>query len=536
MKKLFLRIYSFSINFTEGLCLLFSSVLFLSGFLFTAYTEDMTSQEVLFKVDNPITAILSLFLILTLFYLWNRVISRNPRKAKGILLPLVLLWVIGTGSLLILFGRTVPAADAMSVYSAAERLSLGDTSVIHNTESYFSYYPQQVGLMAFLELLIRIYHLFSIDLAPYHFIKGVYVLLTALIVWLQYKTVHSLWENDHTDCLYLLLAALNLPLVFYSSFVYGEIPSFAALSAGLFFFIRLCKTDWKWSTCAKAVFFLALGVMLRKNSLILIIAICIVAFLEAMRGKRQLFFFPIVCLAASLTILPATRSFYEFRAGDRLRSGVPAMSYFAMGMQESSRANGWYNGYNFETYQLAQMDSQASSALSRDYIKERMQYFKEHPGYATAFYWNKYLSQWADGTYAARQATLATFGGRSPLVESFYSGEHAPLCVGYCNLYQNLLYFGVLAGCFLILLSKNRPGLYVWSGLIAVFGGFLFHMIWEANSRYIFLYGLLLIPYCANGLTLLFSSLSNTSFLQRFRQNTQARTEDGLQTPPTAVS
>lgn len=31
-------------------------------------------------------------------------------------------------------------------------------------------------------------------------------------------------------------------------------------------------------------------------------------------------------------------------------------------------------------------------------------------------------------------------------------------------------------------------------------GGFLFHTIWEANSRYIFVYSLLLMPYCAAGI------------------------------------
>jgi hypothetical protein len=45
---------------------------------------------------------------------------------------------------------------------------------------------------------------------------------------------------------------------------------------------------------------------------------------------------------------------------------------------------------------------------------------------------------------------------------------------------------------------KHR-GLYAYTGLAAAFGGFLFHMMWEANSRYIFVYGLLMIPYAAQG-------------------------------------
>ena len=41
--------------------------------------------------------------------------------------------------------------------------------------------------------------------------------------------------------------------------------------------------------------------------------------------------------------------------------------------------------------------------------------------------------------------------------------------------------------------------LYIYVGLIAVLGGFLFHTFWEANSRYIFSYSLLLMPYCGAG-------------------------------------
>ena len=42
--------------------------------------------------------------------------------------------------------------------------------------------------------------------------------------------------------------------------------------------------------------------------------------------------------------------------------------------------------------------------------------------------------------------------------------------------------------------------LYIYVGLIAVLGGFLFHIFWEANSRYIFSYSLLLMPYCGAGI------------------------------------
>lgn len=48
--------------------------------------------------------------------------------------------------------------------------------------------------------------------------------------------------------------------------------------------------------------------------------------------------------------------------------------------------------------------------------------------------------------------------------------------------------------------GRRTSSLLPYVGLVAVLGGFLFHMVWEANSRYIFPYFLLLLPYAARGL------------------------------------
>lgn len=92
-----------------------------------------------------------------------------------------------------------------------------------------------------------------------------------------------------------------------------------------------------------------------------------------------------------------------------------------------------------------------------------------------------------------------------------------PLLISRGNAWQNVLYLGMLLFC-IATVRKRRPGngsanaaanddfrfrnicLYTYTGLIAVLGGFLFHTIWEANSRYIFVYSLLLMPYCAAGI------------------------------------
>lgn len=646
-------IYRLGLNIVVLLTLLLSMLLFAGSFLTTCYADNMETQQVLLRPDNPLWNLLELagfgLLFCGCLYLYEKI----GEKFRRGLLVFTLTFVFGLGILLILFGRTVPAADALSVYNAAAEWILGNTDIIHPTVSYLSYYPQQIGLMAFLELLLRIWNLTGLSVPAWHFIKLVYVCLLCGAIWFQYLSLQYLWPENYKkiSCCYLVLVCCNLPMIMYSSFVYGEIPSFAALSVGCYLLLRLLggvspggSSRDNVSPCGSSpdssyrdnvslgssspdssyrdnvsrndapsvtaydyvprmlrqilftgfgsILFLTLSVMLRKNSLIPVIAVLLVLLFEALRpgrnGKMRLgLLIMAVCLAVtSVGILPLVQKCYEKKAGNTLSSGVTAMSYLAMGMQEASRGCGWYNGFNIDTYDTAGMDTAIANEISRLAIDERLTYFREHPGYTADFYLHKHLSQWADGTYASRQATLATYGGRSAFFKEVYEGSLSGGYIEWCNAWQNVLYLGVLVFCIDSLkkrrkskvvghmadqtagqhgadqlgadrhgadrhgadqldadqlgadqhgadqhgadwhgadrLGADRHGadqhgadrhgadrhgadwhgadrLYIYVGLIAVLGGFLFHTFWEANSRYIFSYSLLLMPYCGAG-------------------------------------
>ena len=605
-------IYRLGLNIVMLLTLLLSMLLFAGSFLTTCYADNMETQQVLLRPDNPLWNLLELAGFGLLFCGCLSLYEKIGEKFRRGLLVFTLTFVFGLGILLILFGRTVPAADALSVYNAAAEWILGNTDIIHPTVSYLSYYPQQIGLMAFLELLLRIWNLTGLSAPAWHFIKLVYVCLLCGAVWFQYLSLQYLWPEKYKkiSCCYLVLVCCNLPMIMYSSFVYGEIPSFAALSVGWYLLLRLLGSSSPDSsyrdnvspggsspdssyrnnvspggsyriifTGFGSILFLTLSVMLRKNSLIPVIAVLLVLLFEALRpgrnGKMRLgLLIMAVCLAVtSVGILPLVQKCYEKKAGNTLSSGVTAMSYLAMGMQEASRGCGWYNGFNIDTYDTAGMDTAIANEISRLAIDERLTYFREHPGYTADFYLHKHLSQWADGTYASRQATLATYGGRSAFFKEVYEGSLSGGYIEWCNAWQNVLYLGVLVFCIDSLkkrrkskvvghmadqtaghtagctadhmadqldadqlgadrhgadqhgadrLGADRHGadqhgadrhgadrhgadwhgadrLYIYVGLIAVLGGLLFHTFWEANSRYIFSYSLLLMPYCGAG-------------------------------------
>ena len=383
-------IYRLGLNIVMLLTMLLSMLLFAGNFLTTCYADNMETQQVLLRPDNPLWNLLELagfgLLFCGCLYLYEKI----GEKFRRGLLVFTLTFVFGLGILLILFGRTVPAADALSVYNAAAEWILGNTDIIHPTVSYLSYYPQQIGLMAFLELLLRIWNLTGLSVPAWHFIKLVYVCLLCGAIWFQYLSLQYLWPENYKkiSCCYLVLVCCNLPMIMYSSFVYGEIPSFAALSMGCYLLLRLLggvspggsyrdsvslggsslggsslggsslggsRNDAPSVTAYDyvprmlrqilftgfgSILFLTLSVMLRKNSLIPVIAVLLVLLFEALRpgrnGKMRLgLLIMAVCLAVtSVGILPLIQKCYEKKAGNTLSSGVTAMSYLAMGMQE----------------------------------------------------------------------------------------------------------------------------------------------------------------------------------------------------------
>jgi len=322
-------------------------------------------------------------------------------------------------------------SDAYSVYAIGESFASGSLDAIQPTgNTYLSFYPQQIGLIAYYEVVCRLWNLLPFSAPAYHILKCGNVFFAALIIIYQYRIVHILADNIKADITYLLLAICNVPLVFYTSFVYGEIPSFAFACIGMFYILQADKhaADNKSPVTRLVLSALALtlSVLLRKNSIILAIAVFIVAFCRFLYTKRLSFcVYAIVMILLAINILPITQAIYEYRAGSHLLPGVPATSYFAMAMQESSRGNGWYNGFNFYTYQETGLDSDATIAISKQAIYERLTTFKNDIPYALQFYAEKFLSQWTDGTYACRQATIQTYGNRANFLESMYTGTLA---------------------------------------------------------------------------------------------------------------
>ncbi|MBR1649721.1 MAG: hypothetical protein IJ691_00990 [Lachnospiraceae bacterium] len=508
--------YRFADTFGRWFFLLFSAILAVTACFSTAFITDISSQIVLFKTDLPWPNVFIVALLVFLFYLFGKLFGKDSALRDRLFLFLSLIVIFVLGSLLAVFGRSVPAADGMTVYYMAEMASTGDLSFITGSDSYLSFYPHQIGFVTFLALPIKLWNMLGTSLDAFHMLKIINCFMACGAVLFQYFTLKRICPdklNKSYVCnTYLLLVVLNVPFIMYTSFVYGEMPSVFALSAAIYFLSLFIGKVSGGALIKKqipsaigVILFSTLAVFFRKNCLVFVIALSIVLVAELIKTKKPIIVLVLVLtVVCSLEILPLTIKVYEGISGGKLFSGVTPTSYFAMGMQEAERGCGYYNGFNYITYEESGFNTDLANKISRDAILERLEYFKEHPDYTIRFYLKKYLSQWSDGTYSVRQSTWAESGGRIDPIQKIYTGTYGKYLVNYCDAYQLLIYLGTFLFFLRSVISRKKGkepySFSVLLGIIFIFGCFLFHMAWEANSRYIFPCSVFFLPYAAMGL------------------------------------
>ena len=510
-------IYSFSFHILKFIGVIFSLLLFVCGLLFSSSDADITTIQTFVTADNIFSGIAGILFFLGLLLLLYIPCKKYLVQTVRILLAVTLSIYAVIGTLLIVFAKSAPHTDSLFVYEIAKNCAKNDFTDI-NPDSYLSVYPHQIGLVFFYEPLLRLWNLLGIHTEAYIFLQFVNLLLVLTLIYFLYKLTDKLFQNSITTAYSLVLIIGCLPLYLYILRVYGDVPSLTFFIVGMWAFTEIISQ--KPAKTHKNLFhrgFLyilniacfILSIATRKNIVIALIALMIITFLIALSQKRwSLLFLLGGYLIISIFTLPAIEAFYETRAENCLDEGTPPIAYITMGMQTAPRANGWYNAFNYNVYVESGHNMEFINIYSEKLIEERLAYFKENPKEAFNFYFEKCASQWCDGTYASRELTAYTLFKRPAFFDAFYGQDGGTIFIFVCNGFQTLLYFGVLVFCIKNSICTGDKNIFPYIGILIAFGGFLFHILWEANSRAIFPYTLLLLPIAGAGIATLLSKVS----------------------------
>ena len=496
-KAEFLCAYAF--NF---LCLLLFACLFCGSFAFSWLNHELSDEFVYpqrdFWAGNLAFLLLALAGLGLLCRLFRGRLSRQNLHRLALALSALavcvsLFWIQGS--------KTVPNADQLLVWQRAVAFNAGDFSDLARG-GYVGVYQQQLGLISILRVCDLLAPLFHTE--GWHLFKVFSALSVGVLVYSGFRVVRLITgEKPQAGLLYLLLALFCAPMYIYTSFVYGEASSTAFSMLAAWMLLENLKAV-RLACLVGLYVSVFLAVSLRTNTLIVMIAFFIVMAFKFLQpgGKKHLAVGLVLLFAvASPTLLQA--ALYHNKIPQNSHP-MPAILHITMGTNDAMPNAGWYNGYNFKRYQDSGFDPQAASQAARQDLADFFAHCKAQPAYAMDFYHRKIASQWNAPMYQCLAMNNVIKGEQMDFFKSLYEGEGNRRLTSFMNFYQLLIYGGVLA--FTLTAARRRLPLESYLLLIAVFGGFLFSVLWEAKARYTFPYLLMMTPYAAIGISALLAA------------------------------
>ena len=417
---------------------------------------------------------------------------------RRILLVALSVWLGVCGWLWITSVDRIPWGDQANIYVGASCF-VEDLYTFLSKGSYFDMYPHQLGLVTLTGLLFR----FVVPLNYFTF-QQICVGMTVGIGIIGYFVARCLSEKTSVIVVYCFLMASCLPMIFYTGWVYGDIPSTFFIFMTVWCLLRYERSH-SWGWLAGMAFCMMMAVLTKENSLIMLIALCLTAGVYALTKKdRKILLGLVISMILPWLAYTGIRTMYQARSGIGTLGGIPAASYIAMGMQEDIHGRcGWYTGYINFVYEDADYDPELAAEISRQDVRDRLDLFKNEPAYAWQFYRRKVLSQWNQPLYQSLffsgRYRYADGGVPAPgSIDDRVHEQYRESILNFCDRVQFVLYFGLL--CYFLFAVEKRSNILHHILAVTIIGGFFFSILWEAKARYILPYYIMMYPLAVTGI------------------------------------
>lgn len=462
------------------------------------FTANIDAYEMISINLNTLQYAFVIILVASIIYLLtvmiNKYLYRNKNlekenKIRKLILITSIIIYIAINIIVITKIRPKLLGDSREVYNLAKVFYTGNEQYLTKLtyakitlREYMQAYHQQISMAFVFSLVFRIFHNSSIGL-----LRILNVISNIGIVFAIYKITKQIskkHEINNTLLFTLMLTFVTLPM--YATFVYGDIPSISLCFWSVYYTMKYTDTKKAKYSIISSVFMM-IAYMIRMNSLIFIIATVIYLVLNFFKEinnnklKENLINASIIIIYIAISIIPssAVKQYYVKKYNLDKSKEYPNASYFLMAMTESWRGDGWYSENIGEP---ALKNPEEKRQEYPKMIKEKMLYFIKKPKEAFGFYMSKIISMWSENTYSAAR-------------NIFPIGEKLDKTTTLTELYQKALVVLMCIISTIVLIQKEENiGLEVLFLITIFLGGFSFHILWEAKSRYIIPYVLALIP------------------------------------------
>lgn len=496
-----------------GAIILYLTVLSVFGTCVEAirvYDDGRALNYVYFLPDHPLKhlAVFIVFIVvLLLIYSIQKRISLH--KNTYFYVGIIFIVFFAAALIFILLTRYEIGSDSGKVMGVAYDFMNGD---FHQFEpgTYMYKYPYQCVLMLYMCAFIMI---FGESAGVMMQIANIVILIVSY--YYIAKIAELLWNRKKTAIAVVLTMAVSLPMLFYTTFVYGNYIGFMFSVMAIYQELMLFKDEKTYRIFLSAGF-ITLAIIFKNNFLIMIIAMLLVGAVEFMRDKRIVLMVKFVGIVLASFIIGNQLVSVVMGAalGFDLPKGLPKTTWIVMGLEEAVVSPGSYNGRSGEIYEENNWDYDAANKAAKEEIALMLGRYADDWRRGLDFFGRKQASQWNEPSFQCFSILWGREGSYQvpAWLQSFIKGRGSVILLELFDLSQTLVLAGV---CLYLFLCNKENSLQELIFAVIFVGGFLFHTFWEAKSQYTMLYFFLLIPYMVRGYERLLYKL--TELMRQFK-------------------
>lgn len=406
-----------------------------------------------------------------------------------------------------------PYADSEQLIVIAKEIINGNGLSEYCT-NYMAYYSQQIPLVAIIVMIFKIFN--TTSFLVFEYLNVICNIFTILGLYFITREISK--EHKCSKVLFWILTLTFIPIIMLVTFVYGDFLGLPFAIWSIYFIMKYEKTG-KIRNVVFSAICISIACLFRMNYFIFAIAIGIYLFINILDKKNKkdtIKGIGVLVLLILMIMLPSNfiKSIYTEKYNLPSEKSFSTVPYLYMGMSEGDYANGWYNNQMGDTvYHLMNDKKEQAVELSEEVknnLSDRTKYLLQNPIYTAKFYAKKLITTWAEPTL--EYGFYNTKYPEGTNIEEHFIANHVlnGRFYGLSKIYQKaLVYIIFIGGAIAVIANRKKLDKEILLLILIFLGGFGFHILWEAKSRYIIPYIIILIPVSLVGTEIIIQKIKD---------------------------
>lgn len=484
------------------------SLIIVLNLIFSTRIYNGMSENILMNKNSFIFILSFIIIIIGIYYIISKVekIQLKYKTKRIIFISLIIVYAISQ-ILWINIRNANPNYDQYYVYETAIKLKDADESLIGN--EYLQMYPQQISTASFYAIFLKLFNTTNVKILQYlNVIANVFTIIGLYFI----AKYISNGNNKFSKVSFAIIAFTFTALPLLSIFIYGDLISLPFSVFAVYFAMKYGKEN-KNKYIIFSALCMSMAYFLRMNNLIFIIAIFIYLFLGLLailpyKSKKKCIVKIIFIITFILiSILPTTlfKNFMQDKLQLDKTKSYPTVGFLTIGSTYSTRGPGWYVDQFVNDWKNNGQDS----TFLKERLYSNLTHFKENPIYFVSFYIKKIISMWVEPSFASLWYNLSFNFGNMALnagtatqeqIEQYEKVDNYVYKVyNFIMVYEKIIVTLTFISIMLFILRNNKLSNEHVLLILIFLGGLSFHLLWEAKSRYVLPYFIILIPLATIG-------------------------------------